>query len=109
MSLFYYINFHLARHIGWAVEHGAYVHPSLHFEQSGMFAKHGPILSGESHQAASDLEFRCENCSLQEFTEILEALEDDNNFWNNYLKSLPSYCQNPLCAEPNKHYNCAWV
>ena len=51
----------------------------------------------------ASLEFRCENCSLHQFTmKFVEALEDDNNFWNVYLKSLPLSCQNPLCAEPNK-------
>lgn len=93
-----------ARHIEWAVKNGAYVHPSLQYEQNGMFAKHGPILSGETLvKLPVKLEFRCENCSLQQFTEkFIRALEDDSNFWNLYLKSLPSYCQNPLCAEPNK-------
>ena len=93
-----------ARHIGWAVEHGAYVHPSLQYQQSGMFSKHGPILSGETLvRLPASLEFRCENCSLHQFTmKFVEALEDDNNFWNVYLKSLPLSCQNPLCAEPNK-------
>ena len=93
-----------ARHIDWAVKHGAYVHPSLQYQQSGMFSKHGPILSGETLvRLPASLEFRCENCSLHQFTmKFVEALEDDNNFWNVYLKSLPLSCQNPLCAEPNK-------
>ena len=99
-----FVVFTFARHIDWALNNGATIHPSLQYYNNGMYAIHGPISSGDILVSLpSNLEFKCENCSLEEFTNKFKiALKDETNFWNKYLKSLPSSCQNPLCAEPNK-------
>ena len=81
--------------VGWAIQNGAYLHPSLEYRNQGMYATQfiaaGEILAKVPHA----LEFTCENCTLADLATKLE--QEREGFWNPFIGSLPTDCQNPLC------------
>ena len=103
MFVLFAILFHsVSAHLEWALENGGYLHPALEYRDSGMYAKEridqGEILA----KIPLSLELNCQNCKVPE--EMVDVLnKEKDGFWAPYIESLPTNCQNALCAEPDKN------